>query len=181
MPVTNCLDQWKPALDKVHYRKWSRLSCIWCKLFYHREFVFLFWYMRHQSFFFKYKLHHILFWALVFGLWFYLRYQDYASNSIAFAITLIKVADLALIVYIVNYLLIPRLLYKKKYMAFVSSFLLIIAISGFVKMIIMGQVTGQTVSSSPFDNLKTRFYENVISDFFLVTSGAAFKLIFDYI
>jgi LytS/YehU family sensor histidine kinase len=30
-------------------------------------------------------------------------------------------------------------------------------------------------------NLKTRLYENVISDFFLVAAGAAFKLIFDYI
>ena len=30
-------------------------------------------------------------------------------------------------------------------------------------------------------NLKARLYENVISDFFLVTAGAAFKLIFDYI
>jgi len=137
--------------------------------------------MRNRSFFIKYKLHHILFWVLLFGLWFYLRYQDYATHSIAFLITLIKVADLALIVYFVNYLLIPRLLYKRKYAAFVSLFVLIIAVSGFLKMILMGQVTGQTLAVSAFSNLKTRFYENIISDFFLVTSGAAFKLIFDYI
>jgi sensor histidine kinase YesM len=137
--------------------------------------------MRKASFFFKYKLHHVLFWMGVFVFWFYLRFQDYASHSIAFAITLVKVTDLALMVYIVNYLLIPRLLYKKKYFAFVASFILIILLSGFLKMAIMGEITGQTIFASPFSNLKTKFYENIISDFFLVTSGAAFKLIFDYI
>ena len=137
--------------------------------------------MRNASFFSRYKLHHVLFWILVFASWFYLRYQDYATHSIAFAITLVKVTDLALMVYVVNYLLIPRLLYRKKYVAFISAFLLIILLSGFLKMVIMGEITGQTVLSAPFSNLKTRFYENIISDFFLVTSGAAFKLIFDYI
>ncbi|HET6996336.1 MAG TPA: histidine kinase [Chitinophagaceae bacterium] len=137
--------------------------------------------MSKRSFFFTYKLHHVVFWVLVFLCWFYLRYQDYATKSIAFAITFIKVADLALIVYIVNYRLIPRLLYKKKYAGFIASVVAIIAASGFIKMILMGEVTGQNVLSGPFSNLKTKFYENVISDFFLVTSGAAFKLIFDYI
>jgi len=137
--------------------------------------------MRNASFFFRYKLHHVLFWILVFAFWFYLRYQDYATYSIAFAITLVKVTDLALMVYIVNYLLIPRLLYKKKYFAFVSSFLMIILLSGFLKMVIMGEITDQAVLPGPLSSLKTRFYENIISDFFLVTSGAAFKLIFDYI
>jgi len=134
-----------------------------------------------QSLVLKYKVHHILFWMLVFTFWFYLRYQDYATTSIAFAITLIKVADLALIIYLVNYLLIPRLLYRKKYIAFIGAFILIIVLSGFTKMILMGEITGDSVRSGPFANLKAKFYENVISDFFLVTSGAAFKLIFDYI
>ncbi len=122
-----------------------------------------------------------MFWILIFGLWFYFRYQDYSTTSIALAITLVKVADLALIIYIVNYALIPRLLYKRKYAAFISFFLLIIAASGFLKMIVMGQITGQTIFSSSFGSLKVKFYENIISDFFLVMSGAAFKLIFDYI
>jgi sensor histidine kinase YesM len=137
--------------------------------------------MRRPGLFFKYKLHHLLFWMLVFTLWYFLRYQDYSTRTIALAITLVKVTDLALLIYIVNYLLIPRLLYKKKYALFVISFLSIIVASGFVKMIVMGEITGQSVLSAPLANLKVRFYENVISDFFLVTSGAAFKLIFDYI
>lgn len=137
--------------------------------------------MRSQSFFVKYKLHHVVFWCLLFATWFYLRYQDYATHAIAFSITLIKVTDLALIVYLVNYILIPTLLYKKKYIAFISSFILIIGVSGFLKMVLMGQVTGESMAVSTVADLKTRFYENIISDFFLVTSGAAFKLIFDYI
>jgi len=137
--------------------------------------------MRSNRFFFKFKLHHVIFWMAVFAFWFYLRYQDYATYSVAFAITLVKVTDLALMIYIVNYLMIPRLLYKKKYFAFIASFLLIILLSGFLKMLLMGEITGQTLGSSPSSSLKTRFYENIISDFFLVTSGAAFKLIFDYI
>src|SRR5436189_6395868 len=136
--------------------------------------------MPNRSAFFPYKVHHIVFWVLVCLCWYYLRYQDYATKSIAFGITLIKVADLALIVYIINYRLIPRLLYRKKYTGFIASFLAIIALSGFLKMILMGEVTGENVLSGPFSNLKTKFYENVISDFFLVTSGVAFKLIFDY-
>jgi sensor histidine kinase YesM len=137
--------------------------------------------MRGQSFFFKYKLHHLLFWLLVFVFWLFLRYQDYSTRSIAIGITLVKVTDLVLAVYIVNYLLIPRLLYKRKYAGFIAAFLLIIFAGGFLKMALMGEITGQGLQSSSLSNLKARFYENVISDFFLVTSGAAFKLIFDYI
>ena len=61
----------------------------------------------------KYKLQHLFFWLLLLGLWYMLRFEDYASRSIAFEITLIKVVDLAFLVYITNYLLIPKLLYKK--------------------------------------------------------------------
>jgi sensor histidine kinase YesM len=131
--------------------------------------------------FFRYKIHHVLFWMLVFVFWYYLRYQDYATRGIALSITAVKVADLAIAIYLVNFLLIPRFLYKKKYVAFVSFFLLVIVVSGLVKVFTMGELTGDTIQSSPFANLKVKFYENVISDFFLVTSGAAFKLIFDYL
>ena len=117
---------------------------------------------------------------LVFALWYYLRYQDYPTEQIAFKITLVKVTDLALIIYITNYLLIPGLLYKKRYVGFGVAFLLIIVASGFIKMFLMAQIMQQPGLFGPAANLKVRLYENVISDFFLVAAGASFKLMFDY-
>lgn len=129
----------------------------------------------------KYKLHHLLFWMLVFGLWYYLRYQDYQTTTIALEITLLKVADLALLVYITNYLLIPKLLYKKKYVAFTVVFVLLIVASAVLKVFMIGKILNQPGLFSLSGDLKARLYENVISDFFLVVTGAAFRLIFDYI
>jgi two-component system, LytTR family, sensor kinase len=129
----------------------------------------------------KYKLHHLFFWMLVFGLWFYLRYQDYPSERIAAEITLLKVVDLALLVYVTNYLLIPKLLYKRKYIFFTSVFLIMIIGSAVLKVFMMGKILDQPDLFSLSGDLKARLYENVISDFFLVVTGAAFRLILDYI
>ena len=128
----------------------------------------------------KYKLHHLLFWMLVFGLWYFLRYEDYALEATACKVTLIKVADLALMVYITNYLLIPKLLYKRRYVWFGLTFVIMILISSVVKMNILGQVTNNPLLMSLSGNLKARIYDNVIPHFFLVLSGAAFKLMMDY-
>ena len=129
----------------------------------------------------KYKLHHVLFWVLLFALWYYLRYQDYQSKQIAIEITLLKITDLALMIYVTNYLLIPRLLYKKRYAGSVAAFILMIFASSMAKVYLMAQIMHQPELFSLSGNLKTRLYENVISDFFLVTAGASFKLIFDYL
>jgi|GEM_PF-6599171 len=45
----------------------------------------------------KYRLHLFVFWALLFAAWYFLRAADYASSKTAFWVTLVKVADLALI------------------------------------------------------------------------------------
>src|SRR5258706_16158746 len=137
--------------------------------------------MQNRSFFFRYKLHHILFWMLVFALWYYLRYQDYATAQVAIEITLLKVCDLALMIYVTNYLLIPRLLYKKRYAAAVSAFVLMIFASSVAKVYLMAGIMDQPGLFSLAGNLKTRLYENVISDFFLVTAGASFQFIFDFL
>jgi two-component system, LytTR family, sensor kinase len=137
--------------------------------------------MDDKSFFIRYKLHHVVFWGIVCVLWFYLRYQDYPTKRIALSITIVKVLDLALIVYLTNYLLVPRLLYKKKYVDFVVAFLIMIVASSFVKMYLMGEILDNPRLFSLSGNLKSRLYENLISDFFLVLTGAAFKLIFDYL
>lgn len=136
--------------------------------------------MHNAAFFIRYKLHHLIIWMLVFGLWFFLRYEDYALEATAFKVTLIKVADLALMVYLTNYLLIPKLLYKKRYVLFGLAFIVMILTSSLLKMNILGHVTNNPYLLNFSGNLKARIYDNVIPHFFLVLSGAAFKLMMDY-
>ncbi|MCG2617825.1 histidine kinase [Terrimonas sp. NA20] len=133
-----------------------------------------------RSWILKYKLHHLIFWMLIFGAWYFLRHQDYSRAATAFKVTLIKVLDLALMVYITNYLLIPRLLYRKKYVTFTSVFILMIVTSSFLKMLILAKVMNAPAMLSFSQNLKTRIYDNVIPHFFLVTAGAAIQLMIDY-
>ena len=136
--------------------------------------------MHNTSFFLKYKLHHLLIWILVFGLWYFLREEDYAKNSTALKVTTIKVADLALMIYITNYLLIPKLLYKKKYWWFALAFVVLILTSSIIKMNIIGKLLNAPVLLQWSDNLKKSIYNNIIPHFFLVIAGAAGKLMLDY-
>jgi sensor histidine kinase YesM len=117
---------------------------------------------------------------LVFGAWYFLRYQDYRNTAVALKVTLIKVLDLAMLVYITNHLLIPRLLYKKKYIVFGTSFIVMIVASSFLKMTILAKVMNAPALIALSQNLKTRIYDNVIPHFFLVTAGAAIQLMIDY-
>ncbi len=135
--------------------------------------------MHNASFFIKYKLHHVLFWLLLFGVWFMLRYEGYLTPALALKITFIKIVDLMLMVYITNYVLIPYLLYRKKYFSFVLIFIAMILTSSFTKMYIIGQVANDPTIFALGGNLKARIYDNVIPHFFLVIAGAAFKLVFD--
>lgn len=128
----------------------------------------------------KYKLHHVFFWMLVFGFWYFLRYQDYTVPGRAFLITLIKVIDLAVMVYITNYILLPQLFYKKKYGWFVLAFFLLVISSSVLKMNILGRIMDAPQLYSLSSGLKQRIYDNVIPHFFLVIAGAAIKLMFDY-
>ena len=128
----------------------------------------------------KYKLHHVFFWMLVFGCWYFLRYEDYTVPGRAFRITLIKVIDLALMIYITNYVLLPQLFYKKKYGLFVLAFFLLVITSSVVKMNILGRIMDSPQLYSLSGDLKRRIYDNVIPHFFLVIAGAAVKLMIDY-
>jgi two-component system LytT family sensor kinase len=128
----------------------------------------------------KYKLHHVFFWMLVFGFWYFLRYQDYTVPGRAFLITLIKVIDLAVMVYITNYILLPQLFYKKKYGWFVLAFFLLVISSSVLKMNILGRIMNAPQLYSLSGDLKQRIYDNVLPHFFLVIAGAAVKLMFDY-
>ncbi len=137
--------------------------------------------MQKASFFLKYKLHHLFFWMMVFGVWYFLRYQDYPTTVKALEITFIKVADLALMIYITNFILIPRLLYKKHYLLFVCSFVILVLASSIIKMNILGWVLNSPEEFFTLTgNLKARIYDNVIPHFFLVAAGASVKLMLDY-
>src|SRR5258708_36253582 len=110
--------------------------------------------MNLESIFFRYKLHLILFCVLLFGLWYYFRFQDYDKYAnykiLAAKITAVKVIDLAFMVYVTNYLLISRLLYKKKYILFGTSFILLVFGSSVFKMWIEGQMLHDPESFSLF-------------------------------
>lgn len=128
----------------------------------------------------KYKLHHVFFWMLVFGVWYALRVDDYPGPEKAFLVTLIKVVDLALMIYITNYVLIPQLLYKKMYVWFVIAFIGTILTSSIIKMNILGRLLDNPALYDWSHDLKSRLYDNIIPHFILVIAGAAVKLMFDY-
>ncbi|RXK61452.1 hypothetical protein ESA94_00075 [Lacibacter luteus] len=136
--------------------------------------------MHNAKFFLKYNLHHVVIWMLIFGTWFMLRYEDYSLPATAFKVTLIKVVDLAALVYFTNYLLVPKLLYKKHYVLFAVILICIILLSSYIKMNIIGRVTNNPALLHLSGNWKGRVYDNVIPHFFLVLAGVAFKLMFDY-
>lgn len=117
---------------------------------------------------------------LVFGVWFFLRVDDYSRESTAFNVTLIKVAELAAMIYITNYILIPQLLYKKQYVWFAIIFVVMIFCSSIIKMNILGRLLNSYQLINWSDNLKKSLYDNIIPHFFLVIAGAAIKLVFDY-
>jgi LytS/YehU family sensor histidine kinase len=117
---------------------------------------------------------------IVFGVWFILREEDYPIQSIAYLVTAIKVFDLALLVYITNYLLIPKLLYKKKYVWFTIIFVLMIFGSSIIKMNILGRILDYPALYNWSSDIKQRLYDNVLPHFFLVIAGAAAKLMMDY-
>ena len=136
--------------------------------------------MHNAKFFLKYKLQYPIVWLLFFGLWHFFRHDDYANEATAFKVTLIKMLDLTLVVCITNFILIPQLLYKRKYQWFAASFIFLVLFSSIIKMNILAYTTntpGLFVSSMDW---KARIYDNIIPHFFLAVAGAAFKLIYDY-
>jgi len=128
----------------------------------------------------RYKLHHILIWASIGVVWYYLRFQDYRTTQIAITVTTIKTIDLALMVYTANYILIPKLLYRKHYVVFVLAFLSMIIVSSILKMQLLGRITENPSLLNWPANLKNRIYDNMIPHLFLVIAGVAFQLLFDY-
>ena len=133
--------------------------------------------MKTPGFIQRYYLHHLLGWGLLFFGWHFFRYQDYPPGK-GWYITFIKVADLALMVYITNYLLIPRFLYKKRYFLFGLLFIGLVFTFSIAKMYVEAALLH--TSFDIWDRFKVRVYDNVIPHFLLVSTGAAMKLLVDY-
>jgi LytS/YehU family sensor histidine kinase len=131
-----------------------------------------------MNFVYKYRLHHLAFWLFLFAAWHFFRYQDY-PRDVGIWITALKVADLALLVYITNYVLIPKLVYRKKYWLFGIVFVLMIVTSSIIKMYLLGLLLKNPNIFSVAGGLKARFYDNVLPHILLVCTGAAFKLLLD--
>jgi len=87
---------------------------------------------------------------------------------------------LALMIYITNYILIPKLLYKKQYALFTLVFVVMIFTSSVAKMNILGRLINNPALLNWTDDLRGSLYNNIIPHFFLVIAGAAVKLLFDY-
>lgn len=136
--------------------------------------------MSEPHFLLRYKFHHLFFWAIVFFIWYILRVDDYSSHWKALLVTLIKVCELALMIYITNYVLIPQLLYKKKYVLFLVVFILMIFTSSIIKMNILGRLIHNPALINWTVHFKSSIYNNILPHFFLVIAGAAIKLLVDY-
>lgn len=124
--------------------------------------------------------YHLLFWAGVALLWFYLRYQDYTSLQEAAVVTLVKVTDLAAAIYMANLVLVPRLLYRKKYILFAITFLLLIAAASILKMVVLNGLLPATTALE-LSGIKEKVYNNFVTQFFLVLASIGLKSVVDYL
>lgn len=129
----------------------------------------------------RYKLHHIGLWLLLLLGWHFFRMEDYDKYwpGKGWWISIVKVSHLAMLVYLTNYLLIPQLLYKKKYLLFGIGFLVLVFIFSIIKLYVEFSIMNIPFSVI-WDDLKERAYDNIIPHLLLVSTGAAFKLILDY-
>jgi len=128
----------------------------------------------------RFKLYHLIVWDVIFWLWYFFRHDDYSSNMLALNVTLLKVADLAVMVYATNYILIPALLYKKKYILFAVLFITLVLFTSWLKLYIEGLMMHNPRAFDLVRNFKRNFYDNTIPHFLLVSTAAAFKLVLDY-
>jgi LytS/YehU family sensor histidine kinase len=126
------------------------------------------------------SLGHLLFWLSAGLVWFYLRYQDYASIEKAVYVSLIKIADLALLVYFANLVLVPKLLYRKKYFLFGCCFLAATAACSYLKLLLMSWAL-QDVHLLDAIHIKEKVYNNFVTQFFLVLASIGLKTAFDYL
>lgn len=115
------------------------------------------------------------------ALWYYFRIDDFATSSRLLMVTFIKTVHIALLFYITSYLLIPKLLYRKKYLAFILIYCALVFLTSLYTIHLLGIVSSNSALRNWWDDIKGRIYDNVLPHFFLVTAGVSVKLMVDYI
>lgn len=123
---------------------------------------------------------HLLFWVAAGLLWFYLRYQDYPTLHQAALVSIIKISYLALLVYFANLVLVPKFLYRKKYVAFGLIFVAATALCSFFKLIMMSWVLHDPHLLDAVQ-IKQKVYNNFVTQFFLVLASIGLKSAVDYL
>jgi len=130
----------------------------------------------------RYQKNHIAFhlflWVMIALLWLYLRYQDYATLTQAAQVTAVKVIDLVLVIYLTNLVLVPKFLYKKKYLLFGLSFIVLIAFFSWIKMLGVATITSASLQTI---DVKAAIYNNFVTQFFLVLASIGMRSAVDYI
>jgi len=138
--------------------------------------------MQRSNLIWKYKLHHVLAWLILFYGWYFFRVQDFPNTSVAIKITAVKIVALAILVYCTNYLLIPVFLHKKKYFAFAIIYFALIFIVGILKIYVNERLLSPYFHGiDVFSDFRERIYDNIIPLFLLTSTGAALKLVADHI
>jgi sensor histidine kinase YesM len=122
-------------------------------------------------------------WLSLFAGWYFMRVDDFPTKQVALLVTAVKVVILASLVYLTNYLLIPGVLYKKRYWLFAVTFLTTIFVTGMFKIYLLISILQPYYRQrlQLFDDMQTKIYDDLLPLLLLVSTGAAVKLVMDYI
>lgn len=130
----------------------------------------------------SWKLHHVLFWITFFMVWMLLRFDDYPAMAPTVLAGLLKVLSLAAAVYFTNYVLIPKLLYTKKYILFFSAFTVLVLITGFLIIRLLNLILLPymlQIRKWPNATFSSQVYDVYIPLFFMVGAAAGIKFYID--
>jgi len=119
----------------------------------------------------RYKLHHVLFWLAFFAVWLLLRIDAYPAVAATIWAGVLKVVTLAGAVYFTNYVLIPKLLYRQRYVSFFAAFIGLIIFTGWLVIQVLNLVLrpyAARISQWPNSNLNSQLYDVYIPLFFMV-------------
>jgi hypothetical protein len=130
----------------------------------------------------SWRLHHVLFWLAFFVVWITLRIDDYPHLLPTVLAGLLKILSLAGAVYFTNYVLIPKYLYTKRYIAFLLTFTALVFATGFIVIRLLNLILRPYASSIthwPNETLNSQLYDVYIPLFFMVGAAAGIKFYID--
>ncbi|MGX5819062.1 sensor histidine kinase [Chitinophaga lutea] len=128
------------------------------------------------------RLHHVLFWCAFFVVWITLRIDDYPDLRPTILAGLLKVLSLAGAVYFTSYVLIPRFLYQKRYVAFFAAFTLLVGVTGWIVIKLLNLILrpyAGNIAHWPNATWNEQLYDVYIPLFFMVGAAASIKFYLD--